>query len=57
MTTQDTARDEGIHCLACKERTESQGVERVTMKNGKPALKAVCGKCGRVKYRFLKAGT
>ena len=40
-----------IFCLKCKERTASTNVEAVTMKNGRPATKAVCAVCGVGKYR------
>ena len=44
-----------IYCVKCKGRTESRDVEAVTMKNGKPATKAVCVDCGCGKYRIGKA--
>ena len=40
-----------IFCLKCKERTASANVEAVTLKNGRPATKAVCAVCGVGKYR------
>ena len=41
-----------IFCLKCRERTASTNVESVTMKNGSPAIKAVCAVCGTDKYRL-----
>ena len=33
-------------------KTPSPDVERATMKNGRPALRAVCAECGTGKYRI-----
>ena len=41
-----------IYCLKCRAKTPSRDVERVTMKNGRPALRAVCADCGTGKYRI-----
>ena len=41
-----------IYCLKCRAKTPSRDVERVTMKNGRPALRAVCAECGTGKYRI-----
>ena len=41
-----------IYCLKCKAKTPSRDVESVVMKNGRPALKAVCAECGTGKYRI-----
>ena len=35
-----------IYCLKCRAKTGSEDVEQVTMKNGRPALRAVCSVCG-----------
>ncbi len=45
-----------IYCLKCRVTTGSQDVEPVTMKNGHPALRAVCTVCGTGKYRIGSAG-
>ena len=37
-----------IYCLKCRAKTPSRDVERVTMKNGRPALSG--GVCG-LRYR------
>ena len=42
-----------IYCLKCRAKTSSRDVEQVTMKNGRPALRAVCG---TGKYRIGSAG-
>ena len=39
-----------IYCLKCRAKTGSRDVERVTLKNGRPALRAVCTVCGTGKY-------
>ena len=41
-----------IYCVKCKAKTDSTNVEAVTMKNGRPATKAVCAVCGAGKYRI-----
>ena len=44
-----------IYCLKCRAKTGSRDVEQVTMKNGRPALRAVCSVCGTGKYRIGSA--
>jgi len=34
------------YCVKCKKKTEIKDAQRVTMKNGKPALKGLCVECG-----------
>ena len=41
-----------IYCVRCKAKTDSTNVESVTMKNGRPATKALCVVCGAGKYRI-----
>jgi len=43
------------YCVKCKAKQEMQQAEAVTMKNGKPAMKGVCPKCGTGMYRIGKA--
>ena len=48
-----------IYCLKC--RTQKSNIENpqaTTMKNGKPAIKGVCGDCGTTVFRIgeLKEG-
>ena len=45
-----------IYCLKCRAKTGSRDVEQVTMKNGRPARRAVCTVCGTGKYRIGSAG-
>ena len=45
-----------IYCLKCRAKTGSRDVEQVTLKNGRPALRAVCIVCGSRKSRIGSAG-
>ena len=44
-----------IYCLKCRAKTSSRDVEEVTLKNGRPALRAVCTVWGTGKYRIGSA--
>jgi len=44
---------ETAYCVKCKAKTEIKNPQRVTMKNGRAALKGVCAKCGTGVYRIL----
>ena len=52
--TAATAAKPDIHCLKCKKRTASTAVAQVTMKNGRPAVNALCADCGGKKFRIGK---
>ena len=41
------------YCVKCKAKRQMQDGERVTMKNGRPAMKGKCPKCGTGLYRIL----
>lgn len=41
-----------IYCVKCKQATGNKDVEAVTMKNNRPATKAVCVVCGGGKFRI-----
>ncbi len=41
-----------IYCLKCRTKTGSRDVEQVILKNGRPALRAVCTVCGTIKSRI-----
>ena len=45
-----------VYCLKCQAKTGSRDVEQMTLKNGRPALRAVCSVCGTGKYRIGSAG-
>jgi Domain of unknown function (DUF5679) len=40
-------------CVKCKKKTEMKDPQRVTMKNGKPALKGTCSVCGTTQNAIL----
>ncbi len=41
------------YCVKCKAKREMQDGEKVTMKNGRPAMKGKCPHCGTGLYRIL----
>ena len=41
-----------IYCVKCKAKTDSQDVQGVIMKNGRPATQAICAVCGTKKFRI-----
>ena len=41
-----------IYCVKGKVKTGSKDIEVVTMKNGRPATRSVCVKCGTRKFRI-----
>ena len=43
------------YCVKCKKKTELKDAQRVTMKNGKPALKGHCVVCGTTVNPILGA--
>ena len=40
------------YCLKCRENRETQEIEQMTMKNGRPASS---GNCGTTMFRIAKA--
>jgi len=40
------------YCVKCKAKREMNKPKKVTMKNGKPATKGECPKCGCGMYRI-----
>ncbi len=50
MTTTDD-RDL-IYCVRCKAKTGNASAEQVTMKNGRPATRAICADCVTRKFRI-----
>ena len=40
------------YCLKCRTAREMKNAEKVTMKNGKPATKGTCPKCGNSVFRI-----
>jgi hypothetical protein len=41
-----------MYCVKCRAKKEVDNPEKVTMKNGKPALKAKCPTCGTGMYKI-----
>ncbi len=41
------------YCVKCKQKREMKDVEKVTMKNGRPAMKGKCSVCGTGMYKML----
>jgi len=40
------------YCVKCKEKVEVKDAEEVTMKNGRPAVKGICAKCGTKVFKI-----
>jgi len=43
------------YCVKCKKKTDMKDAQRVTTKNGKPALRGACAVCGTTVYTILGA--
>jgi hypothetical protein len=43
------------YCVKCKKKTEMKDAQKITMKNGKPALKGHCAVCGTTVNAILGA--
>lgn len=41
-----------MYCVKCRAKKEVTSPERVTMKNGKPAMKAKCPECGTLMFKI-----
>lgn len=41
------------YCVKCKAKSEMKDTQRITMKNGRPAMKGTCTKCGTGMYKIL----
>jgi hypothetical protein len=44
---------ETAYCVKCKQKREMKDTEKVTMKNGRPAMKGQCTVCGTGMYKIL----
>lgn len=42
------------YCVKCKAKKQMRDSQRVTMKNGRPAMRGKCPDCGTGLYRILK---
>ena len=47
-----TAPDTEIYCFKCRQKTASQEVQEVVLKNGRPAMTGQCSVCGTKKFRM-----
>ncbi len=45
------------YCVKCKAKRMMTEVEKVTMKNGRPAAKGKCPECGTGMYKILPKGS
>lgn len=43
------------YCVKCREKREFKAPKQVKMKNGRPALKGTCMKCGTGMYKILSS--
>lgn len=44
---------ETAYCVKCKAKQEMKDAQKVTMKNGRPAMKGTCSVCGTGMYKIL----
>ena len=42
------------YCFKCRKKVDIQNATQVKLKNGKPATKGKCGKCGTTVFRIGK---
>jgi hypothetical protein len=42
------------YCFKCRAKREIKNPTQVVLKNGKPAVKGMCSKCGTTVYRMGK---
>jgi len=40
------------YCVKCRAKREMKDAKKIKMKNGKPAMKGVCPKCGTKMFRI-----
>ena len=40
------------YCMKCRESRDIQSAEQVTMKNGRPATRGKCAKCGTTIFKI-----
>ena len=43
------------YCVKCRTKREIKDPKSITMKNGRPAIKGTCPKCGIKVFRIVKA--
>jgi hypothetical protein len=47
------ASGEMAYCVKCRKKTAMVETQKVTMKNGRPAVSGKCGVCGTGMYKIL----
>jgi DNA-directed RNA polymerase subunit RPC12/RpoP len=40
------------YCVKCRKKVEMKNPEKVTLRNGKPAMKGVCPNCGTKVFKI-----
>lgn len=53
LTTRRKQMAEKGYCVKCKDKKEMKNEEKVTMKNGRSAMKGKCSTCGTGMYKIL----
>ncbi len=48
---------ETCFCCRCREKQAFKDAKHVTLKNGKPAMKAICKKCNTSVFSILKGAS
>lgn len=46
---------ETAYCVKCRSKRDMEDAQKVTMKNGRPAMKGKCSKCGTGMYKILSS--
>ncbi|PIR55509.1 hypothetical protein COU74_00615 [Candidatus Peregrinibacteria bacterium CG10_big_fil_rev_8_21_14_0_10_36_19] len=41
------------YCVKCRAKCEMAGAEQIEMKNGRPAMKGKCSKCGTGMFKIM----
>lgn len=44
-----------VYCVKCKQKTQQENSQPITMKNGKPAMQGKCAVCGTKTTRILSS--
>lgn len=45
--------EEAAYCVKCKDHRDISNAEKITMKNGRPAVRGTCAVCGTKVQKFL----
>ena len=44
-----------FYCVKCRAKKDTEDYQKVTLKNGRPALKAKCPDCGTGMFKIVAA--